>query len=437
MSLANLDLDSALTEVQRRHAVSNPESERLHQLALASMPGGNSRTTLHYDPFPVTIQRGEGARVFDADDHEYSDFIGEYTAGLFGHSHPIIRETIESVLAAGHVLCGPNEHETALADIMCERFPAVERVRFTNSGTEANLMIVGVARHTTGREAVMVFNGGYHGAVFLFAGGGSPVNAPFPFVVAEYNNIEATREVLRREAHRLAVVLIEPVMGTAGAIPADPEFLAMLREECTEHGIVLSFDEVMTSRLSSGGAQALFGVTPDMTAFGKYIGGGLTVGAFGGRADIMDQFDPRTPGALPHAGTFNNNVLTMAAGVAGLGRIYTAEVADAHNRRGDEFRERLNVIAARCDVPAQVTGMGSMLGFHFHDGPTRGPTDSARTPAAARALFHLDMMHRGYYTGRTGLSSLCLPLEPPDFDGFEVAWAEFLEEFAPQLRAMR
>jgi glutamate-1-semialdehyde 2,1-aminomutase len=429
----NLSIDGALAQAREIYAQGNPESRTLHERALIPLPGGNTRTTLHFDPFPLVITRGAGARVWDADGHEYADFIGEYTAGLYGHSHPVIRAAINSVLDDGHVLCAPNVYEQELATMMCDRFPCVEQVRFTNSGTEANLMIVGAARHFTGRDSVLVFKGGYHGAVFLFAGEPSPINAPFPFVIGAFNDVDATRKLIEENHHRLAAILIEPVMGTSGALPATPEFLGMLREQATQHGIVLSFDEVMTSRLAPGGAQDLFNITPDMTAFGKYIGGGLTVGAFGGREDIMALFDPRRPDGLPHAGTFNNNVLTMAAGSAGLRDVYTAEVAVEHNARGDAFRDRLNTIARASGAPAQVTGLGSMLGFHFDREPINTPDDAARTSGQARALFHVDMLNRGFYTGKSGLSSLSLPLEAPDFDAFASAYEAFLGDYGAVL----
>jgi glutamate-1-semialdehyde 2,1-aminomutase len=422
----NRDLHGALDLARDRYAAANPASAAMHERACGPMPGGNTRTTLHFDPFPLVIERGEGSRVTDADGHEYIDFIGEYTAGLYGHSHPVIRAAIDAALDNGVLLCGANTHEIQLSEQLCERFPSVERVRFTNSGTEANLMLVSAARYFTGRTGVMAFNGGYHGGVFYFANGVSPINAPFPYVLGDYNDIDATTATIEANAEELAVVLIEPVMGTAGALPAEAEFLTALRDVTRRHGILLVFDEVMTSRLAPGGAQELYGVIPDLTSFGKYIGGGLTFGAFGGRADVMDLFDPRKPDHLPHSGTFNNNVLTMAAGAAGLRDVYTPEVAIAHNARGDVFRERLIAIAAHEGAPAQVTGRGSLMGFHFCYGPIERPADAGRTPPEARALFHLEMIERGFYLGKSGLSSLSLPLDDSDYNQFADAFADFL-----------
>jgi glutamate-1-semialdehyde 2,1-aminomutase len=281
----------------------------------------------------------------------------------------------------------------------------------------------------------MVFHGAYHGGVLLFQNGGSPVNAPYPFVLGRYNDAEGASALIAEHASRLAAVLVEPVTGTGGALPAEPEFLQALRVATARHGVLLIFDEVMTSRLSPGGAQALYGIAPDLTSFGKYLGGGLTFGAFGGRAEILDRFDPRRPDALPHAGTFNNNVLTMAAGAAGLREVYTPEVAIAHNARGDALREALNETARRRGAPVHATGRGSMLGIHFARETVTRPEQAACEPADVKALFHLDMIRRGHIIGRIGLCSTSLPLEEADYHAFVEAFDGFLEESGPLLEA--
>ena len=426
----NLSLESALEDAQRRFAAANPASEAQYARACEALPGGNTRSVLFYPPFPLTIARGEGARLWDADGHEYRDLLGEYTAGLYGHSHPRIREVIESTLAQGFVLGAPNCHEEELASLICARFPSCDRVRFTNSGTEGNLMALTAARAHTGRTHVMAFRGGYHGGVLLFANGASPANAPYPFVVAEYNDIESTLALVERHAHELAAILIEPMMGTGGGIPADVAFLRALREAATRHDIVLIFDEVMTSRLSPGGLQARHGVVPDMTSFGKYIGGGMTFGAFGGRAELMDLYDPRRPDALPHAGTFNNNVLTMAAGAVGLREIYTEAAAQQLNARADAFRDALNAIARRHDFPASVTGLGSILSVHFQREPIHRPADTTHTDPQARALFHIEMLSAGFYTGKLGFMSPSLLVSDADYAAFADAFEEFIVTYS-------
>lgn len=428
MERRNLDLDTAVAEIERRYIDANPQSRARFEAARAVMPGGNTRTTLHYDPFPVTLVRGEGARLYDLDGHEYVDFLGEYTAGLYGHSEPAILAAIREVLEVGLVLGGPNTYEARFAELMCSRFPALERVRFCNSGTEANLMNLCLARAVTGRPAILAFDGGYHGGVLAFANGGSPINVPFETVLATYNDTDGTCDLIGRHADRLAAVIVEPMTGAGGCIQATPEFLQMLREETARHGILLIFDEVMTSRLAPGGLHDALGITPDLVTFGKYLGGGVTFGAFGGREDVMARLDPTSPAALSHSGTYNNNVLTMAAGIAGLERVYTPDAVIRLNDAGDRLRRELQAIADKRNVPVTVAGRGSMLCIHFRPGPLRNPGQAAKAPMAARKLLHLDMNLRGFYIARRGFMALCLPLADQDYARLCAAFDGFLAE---------
>jgi glutamate-1-semialdehyde 2,1-aminomutase len=260
--------------------------------------------------------------------------------------------------------------------------------------------------------------------VLAFARGGSPINAPFPTVVAQYNDADHTANLIARNAGRLAAILVEPMMGSAGAIPGDREFLAMLRQQASDHGIVLIFDEVMTSRLSPGGLQQTLGIRPDLTTFGKYLGGGFSSGAFGGARRLMERYDPGRPDSFAHAGTFNNNVLSMGAGLAGLRDVYTPEAAVALTARGDAFRDRLNRMLTERQACAQVTGVGSLLNVHFQRGPIRAPRDIDPAPQQ-RALFHLEMMQRGFYLSRRGYMTLSLVLSDDDLAGFTAAIDEF------------
>jgi glutamate-1-semialdehyde 2,1-aminomutase len=428
----NSTLKAALDEARREYTARNPASAAHHQNATASMPGGNTRTVLFYDPFPLTFVRGRGALLWDLDGHQYVDLLGEFTAGVAGHSNPVIRRAIEAALDAGINLGGHNTFEPRFAAAVTERFGSMELVRFTNSGTEANLLAISTAVAATGRREVMVFRGGYHGAVLMFSPGPN-INAPFEFVLADYNDVEATVAAIEAHADGLAAVLLEPMLGAAGCIPAEAAFLHALREATTRHGIVLIFDEVMTSRLSPGGLQAVVGVTPDLTTLGKYVGGGMSFGAFGGRAELMSRFDPRRPEALPHAGTFNNNVLTMAAGIALLTEVYTPAAATALNGRGERLRARLNATARQAGVAMQVTGYGSMLGVHMMRGPIRAPADAAKGSSAARDLFFFDMLKAGFWLARRGMMSLSLPLTEDDYDAFVAAVEEFVTARKPLL----
>ena len=429
----NLDLGAALAEAEKRFVEAHPRSGRRHDDARKVMPGGNTRTVIYYPPFPVTIARGEGCYVWDLDGNRYADFVAEYTAGLYGHSEPAIVEAVKEALSDGIVLGAPNRYEAELARILVERFPALELVRFTNSGTEANLMAVSVARVFTGRSKVLVMKGGYHGGVFIFSGNGSPLNVPFPFLLADYNDVEGTRAMIRANAADLACVILEPMLGGGGCIPASMEFLRMLREETRKAGSLLVFDEVMTSRLSPSGLHGALGITPDLLTLGKYLGGGLSFGAFGGAARIMERFDPARPDALAHAGTFNNNVLTMAAGVAGLTKVLTPERSVAFNAGGDALRERMNAAIAKRGLRVHVSGRGSMMNVHFVRGPVNSPADSAASSKDWLKLLQLEMLARGYYMTFRGMFVLSLPHGKAELDGFAAAFEGFLDDYAPLL----
>jgi glutamate-1-semialdehyde 2,1-aminomutase len=425
--VAHNSLGAALGDVERRYTEANPKSHARFEAARSFMPGGNTRTVLHYDPFPVGVVQGNGAKIEDLDGHVYTDFLGEYSAGLYGRSNEVIQAAIREAVDGGMTLGAPNRWEAPFAELICKRFPSIDLVRFTNSGTEANMMALGAARAYTKRDKIMVFDGGYHGGVLYFGSRISPVNAPFDFVFATFNDIEATLKLIEAHATDLAAILLEPMMGSGGCMNAEPDFLRALRDAATKHGIVLIFDEVMTSRMSSGGLQKRLGITPDMTTLGKYLGGGCSFGAFGGRKDIMALFDPTSASYLSHAGTFNNNVLTMAAGYAALSKVFTEEAADALFDKGETLKARLNAIAREKGTTVQVTGSGSIMCIHSVPGTLRRPEDAKDPLPDRRKLIHLEMLMRGYTFADRGYISLNLALRDEDFDGFTHAFADLLD----------
>ena len=399
-------LNRAVQDAMGVFASANPESKRRYQAACQVMPGGNTRSVLYFPPFPLCLVRGEGCNLWDADGHRYTDLLAEFTAGIYGHSDPVIRAAIDAALDGGVNLSGHNHLEAELARVICERFPSIDQLRFANSGTEANLIALGAATAFTKRRKIVVFEGGYHGGVLAFPPGGAGLNVPHDFIVAPYNDAEAATRLIRQHERELAAVLVEPMLGAGGCIPADREFLATLRAETSRCGAVLIFDEVMTSRLSPGGRQALLDIVPDMTTLGKYIGGSMAFGAFGGRADIMLQFDPRRPDALFHAGTFNNSIVTMAAGVAGMTKVLTPERCIDLNTRGDRMRDGLNALFARHHAPLKVTGLGSVMSIHA--------MGAATTAAAIKDLVFFELIARGFYLARRGLIALSLPVTDAD-----------------------
>jgi len=420
----------------REYAARNPASHALHQRAHLCMPGGNTRSALYWPPFPLYVANSEGCRLTDADGHEYLDVLGEYSAGLYGHSDPVIREAIARTVERGFSNGAPAESEILLASLICSRFPSVASVRFCNSGTEANLYALTLARCATGRAKFLVFSGAYHGGTFVFAGDGSPMNVPFDWTVGSFNDVGAARALIERLGQELAAVIVEPMMSNGGCIPADREFLLALREGCTATGAVLIFDEIVTSRMGPGGLQGLHEVTPDITTFGKFLGAGFSSGAFGGRAELMSLMDPARPNALPHAGTFNNNVYSMHVGFSALNSVFTPARASLLYEDGEALRARLNRCAAEVSPAIQFTGCGSIMNIHFHAGPIRRPQDLAYEPRELVRLFHFDLLERGVYAAARGQINLSLPMGQREFDVIATAVQESLQQRAALIQGI-
>lgn len=421
-------IDQSLAQAFQRFTEANPASRRQFEAQVRYMPGANSRSVLFYAPFPLTIAKGEGAALWDADGHRYADFIAEYTAGVYGHSAPEIRDAVVEAMQGGINLTGHNLLEGRLAKTICERFPQIEQLRFTNSGTEANLMALTAALHFTGRRKIVVFSGGYHGGVLGFGAKPLPTTVPFDFLVLPYNDVQAASEQIEKHGSEIAAILVEPMQGASGCIPGRLDFLQALREGATKVGALLIFDEVMTSRLAPNGLANKLGIRSDLTTLGKYIGGGMSFGAFGGRADVMAQFDPRT-GSLSHSGTFNNNVMTMAAGHAGLTKLFTPEAAGALAERGEAMRARLNALCAKEDVAMQFTGVGSLMNAHFVRGEVWRVDDLAAVDGRLRQLLFFHLLGEGIYASPRGFIVLSLPLTDADIDRFAAAIGRFIGEY--------
>lgn len=409
----------------QRYIRANPNSARQLDRAARVMPGGNTRSVLFYEPFPLVMTGGNGCFLDDLDGHRYVDFLAEYTAALYGHSHPVIIHALSEAMANGLNLSAHTELEARLATLIVERFSCIEQVRFTNSGTEANLLALAAAKAYTGRNGVIAFNGGYHGGVLSFAGTSTAMNVPHRVYLADYNDLESVERLLREHVD-ISAILVEPMLGAGGCICAEPGFLEGLRERSQAHGSLLIFDEVMTSRLGPGGLQEKLGITPDLITLGKYIGGGMPCGVLGGRRDIMGQFDPRH-GSLSHAGTFNNNVLTMAAGIAGLEQVYTREAASDLNARGDKLREQLN--QALAPMAMQFTGQGSVMNLHPTGLLIRRPSDIPTDRNDLRDLFFFHLLECGIYSARRGLFALSLPLTERELSRLTSATQAFAERY--------
>ncbi|RLA26658.1 MAG: aspartate aminotransferase family protein [Gammaproteobacteria bacterium] len=424
-------LKQAIDDARSRYTSLNPQSQTAAKDAERYMPGGNTRAVLHYDPFPLTMTAGQGAELTDLDGHRYVDFVGEFSAGLFGHSDEIIKEAVIDALSKGIVMGSPTAYERKLARLLCERFDSIDQLRFCNSGTEANLLALVAARSITGRNKILAFHESYHGGVLKFPSGGNALNVPFDFVLADYNDAKGTADLFEQYGTELAAVIVEPILGAGGNITADQDFLEMLRDMATKHDALLIFDEIKTARLGTAGIQGMMGIEPDLTTLGKFIAGGLPTGAFGGRSEIMAQFNPKLGGTLGHAGTFNNNVLSMAAGCAAMGKIYTPQCAADFFDRSEAFRQSLNELFAAKAVPMHANGMGSMIAIHFSSTPTTKPADISAGCRSLRPLLHMEMLLAGVLVCNRGDMFLSLPMSETHFSKGRLALESFIDRHKP------
>jgi len=415
------------TTTEERFADLTPRSRELWERATRSLPGGNSRTTIFQEPYPVYFERGEGCRVVDADGVERIDFINNYTSLVLGHCHPRVVEAVQRQTARLASAAGPNALEVDLAERLKERLPSIELVRFANSGTEATMQAIRAARAFTGRTTIAVFAGAYHGthdyasaipaSPGAAGGAGIPAGVADSLVVAPYNDTEATLAALEAHLEDLAAIVVEPVLGAGGVIPAERQFLRSLRSLADETGALLVFDEVIAFRIGYHGAQGRYGITPDLTTLGKIIGGGLPVGAFGGREDVLALFDPRRAGALSHGGTFNANPLTMAAGLATLDEL-TPEALDRLEALTIELRTKLEELFAAAGIPACVTQAGSLFNVHFTERPIRTHADVLASDRELQRQLHLALLGDGILFTPRGMGCLSVPMTEDDVDAF-------------------
>lgn len=393
--------------------VKDTTSKELFGEALTYIPGGvNSpvRAMKSVGRAPIFMERGQGSRMWDVDGNEYIDYVGSWGPMILGHRHPAVVGALEEALAKGTGFGTPSALEGEMARRLVEAVPSVEMVRMVNSGTEATMSALRVARGFTGRERVLKFVGCYHGhADSLLVQAGSGV-ATFGLpdspgvtkgtaqdtLTAPFNDLEAVRKIFSEVGEEIAAVIVEPVAGNMGCVPPAPGFLQGLREVTAEHRSLLIFDEVMTGfRVAYGGAQKRYGVTPDMTTLGKVIGGGLPVGAFGGRRDVMEQVAPA--GDIYQAGTLAGNPLAMAAGVATLDVLREGDVYEVLEERGKRLEEGMRAAAEEASVPVEIQRVGAMMTVFFRQGPVWDFAAAKGCDTERFAAFFRGMAESGVY----------------------------------------
>jgi glutamate-1-semialdehyde 2,1-aminomutase len=391
------------------YGIRTERSREIFERLERSIPGGNTRSLAYFPPYPLVISSGSGCRIRDADNNEFIDLLNNYTASVHGHALPAINEAMGNQAALGTVFPAPSELQAELAERIVGRVASVEKVRFANSGTEAVMMAVRGARAFTGREKIIKAEGGYNGMWEQV-----PVSWPqdryraaMPEAVRElvrivdYNDGGQLEAAMEEGGDEVAAIILEPVTGT-GVFAGTPEYFAAARRLADEHGALLICDEVITLRLGVGGFPGVLGVRPDLTTMGKIIGGGLPVGAFGGRADVMEVFDPSAPHHLHHSGTFNGNLMTMAAGCIALDLLTQGEI-ERVNALGERLAEGLRrSLAGRPDLHGVVNNCGSLLHVNFGTEGEVSKYSDLKLDSPMAAAFHLAALDEGIYFAPRG-----------------------------------
>lgn len=435
-----------MTTLEDRYRQRNPRSLELYERHRSTTPGGVAKGAYYYNPFPLTMERGEGCYLWDVDGHRYVDFVNHHTGQVLGNNHPAVVEAVKQQMERGIAVGAPMGVEKELCAELCRRVKTIERVRFCNSGTEATLHAVRLARGFSGRPKIAKFEGCYHGshdaveisvappleqagpaeepAAVVQTGGMSP-HAVEEIVILPLNDIDNTERLIARHRDELACVLLEP---KAGILDIPGKFIQAVREITRKNDVLLIFDEIVAFRVGMGGAQEYYGIDPDLTAFGKIVGGGFPVGAFGGRADLMDMFDPTAGKGMGQSGTFSAHPLTMAAGLAML-RELTPEAYDHLNGLGDRLSGGLNEMFERNGIDAVALNTGSVFSVYFtSNGKPGSYRDLGGVDKSMAHPIFLALLEQGYFLGfGLGMCAVSLPTEAGHVDGLVNAFESAVE----------
>jgi glutamate-1-semialdehyde 2,1-aminomutase len=443
-----------LGEIYAQYEAKRKHSKKLYEKAIHCLPGGDTRTVTYHRPFPTFMSYGKGCHLFDEDGNEYLDFFNNATSLVLGHAHPKVVQAVRHQAGRGSIFASPVRSQIELAELIRRRLPSVDRVRFCNSGTEAAMAAVRVARAYRKKYRILKMEGGYHGSYDLAeisikpdlkeAG---PLEEPRSVpedvsvspgvvqdcIVAPFNEPEIASRLIEAHQGGLAAVLVEPMQGSCGMIPATVEFLRTLRTACSEHDIPLIFDEVQSFRVAPGGCQEMFGVAADLTVLGKIIGGGYPVGAVAGRGDIMELFSPLHQPSLTHSGTFNGNPVTMVAGTATLTELTAGEI-ERINSLGELLRTRIRQALLEAGLVAQVVGIGSMAQIHFTNERVVSWRQSARGRSDVREIVHLLLMNRGIFASKRSMFNISTPMSESEVEKAVEVLSTCLEEIKDYVR---
>lgn len=390
-----------------RYRSLTPASAALRDRFLRIMPGGETRSVAFYEPYPVVIESGSGSQVRDVDGNQYVDVLNNYTSLIHGHAHPEITAAIVRTAGLGTVHPAPHLAQAELAELLAQRYPAVEQVRFANSGSEAAILAARLARQVTGRPVLVLADGGYHGTGTFFAD-------PHPDVVrVPYNDIAALESALA--AHPVAAVFLEPFLGSAGVIAAADGYLQAAQRAAQQAGSLFVLDEIQGARTAHDGTHGSLGLQPDLVLMGKIIGGGVPIGAVAGRADILAAVTVAAPSRVVHSGTFNGNVMAMSAGKVALDLLDPAAI-DLLNDRAARVAAAIESAGRSARLPVSVTRAGSILHVHFlTEAPTTAEAARQGRDDLTRAL-HLGLLTEGVYAAPRGMLNMSTVLSDADVD---------------------
>jgi glutamate-1-semialdehyde 2,1-aminomutase len=436
----------------------SPESDKLNKRSCEVFPGGDTRASAHYEPYPLIIEKGEGCYLYDIDGHRILDFMNNFTSLIHGHGQTSVVDAVSKQVGLGTAYAAPSHNQIELAELIADRVASIDQLRFCSSGTEGTLMAIRCARAFTGKQKIMKMEGGYHGSYELaevsliplpdFRGeldrpNSLPVDGSFPdsvlqdTIVCPYNEPELAKRLIEENANELAAVIVEPILGSMGMIPASGQFLTSLREATQANRVILIFDEVISLRLSGGGAQEMYGIQPDLTCMGKIIGGGLPIGGVGGKRELMQVFNPENPEKVFHASTFSGNTLTMAAGLAAMS-LYTPSEADRLNRLGDLLRDGFDKALQQSGIRGHATGLGSLVNLHLTDETLHDSRDAMAGMIGAGhigRLLHLCMLKRGVMSASRLMYCISTPMTETEISIAVTALSESLSELRPYIEA--
>lgn len=432
------DIGASMNREVARYLATTVKSRALWEQGSRYLPGGDTRTSVFWRPYPLYLTRGKGCRVWDADGVERIDFANNMTSLIHGHAHPAISSALRRQILHGTAFSAPHESQIHLARLISERIRSIELLRFTSSGTEATLNCLRAARTFTRRTKIAKTEGAYHGTYdplevsirpSLDVAGdpthplpvasypGLPRHVLDEVVVLPFNDIHSTERIIHEFGQELAAVIVDPVLSGSGIVPAERNYILALRRLADQYEFVLIFDEVISLRVAQGGAQHYYGIVPDLTAMGKLIGGGLPVGAFGGRREIMSLFDPRDGPIVPHAGTFQGNPLTMIAGTTTF-QLLTPDVYDGLSALNDRLRQGIDCVCRDFGVPVQVTGLGSLFGIHFVPHPVKSYRDVVLGDKSLKELVFFGLLNEGIFVSSRLTGALSTPMTDRDVDAF-------------------